>query len=102
MSNLRIGTRLLVGFGIIVLLTIFLGFFALRKHSALQTLTEQLDSRDYTVLYALNDINRIEEQMRATRELAILSLALRTQHLPAQPSAPLAAQWLQRSEEHTS
>lgn len=95
MANLRIGTRLLLGFGIVVALTVMLGFYAMDRHRALQTLTQQMDSRDFAALESLREIARTEDQMRTTRATTLLSASLRRDRLPADDPAGLQRQWLQ-------
>ncbi|HUB34048.1 MAG TPA: methyl-accepting chemotaxis protein [Bryobacteraceae bacterium] len=89
MANMRIGTRLLLAFGAIVLLTIFLGLYALAKDNQLQALTRELDSRDFESTDALLGISRTEDQMRAARAEALVSALLRRDNLAAQtPGVP--------------
>jgi methyl-accepting chemotaxis protein len=95
MANLRIGTRLLIGFGVIVLLTVILGVFALTEQGWLQAFADQMTSRDFASLGALRSIASTEDQMRATRALALLSGTLRRNHLPAESPEGLERRWLQ-------
>src|SRR5690349_16220737 len=93
MKNLRIGARLLLAFGIVVALTISMGLYALYKQSMLHYWSEQMTTRDFAVLDSLRGITQSEDQMRATRELVVLSAALRRLNLPADDPAVRARQW---------
>jgi methyl-accepting chemotaxis protein len=93
MANMRIGTRLLLAFGVIVLLTIFLGVYALAKDNQSQALTRELDSRDFESTDTLQAISRTEDQMRAARAEALLSAVLRRDNLTAQAPGVLEQEW---------
>lgn len=93
MKNMRIGTRLLAGFGIVVALSIIIGVYALAKQVALQNITEQMYQRDFSILDSLRGVNRSEEQMRSTRELVLLSAILRKDHLQAADPMALERRW---------
>ncbi|HEU5021471.1 MAG TPA: methyl-accepting chemotaxis protein, partial [Bryobacteraceae bacterium] len=93
MANIRIGVRLMLGFGLIVLLTLALGGYALRKQSDLQTLTQDIDDRDFTTLETLQEITRGEDQMRASREAAFLAALLSQSHLTAESPRSRETEW---------
>jgi methyl-accepting chemotaxis protein len=93
MANIRIGVRLMLGFGLIVLLTLALGAYALRKQSDLQKLTQEIDERDFTTLQSLQEITRGEDQMRATREGAFLAAMLRQAKLSAESPQSRESEW---------
>jgi methyl-accepting chemotaxis protein len=95
MGDIRIGSRLLLGFGITVLLTLLVGGYALRKQSQVQALTEEIDSRDFAALQNIQEISRGETQMRATRELALLAGFERKEHLPTDPPEVKEREWVQ-------
>ncbi len=95
MGNMRIGQRLLLGFGLTVLLTLLVGGYALRKQAELQRLTQEIDNRDVASLQTVQEIIRGEDQMRSSREAAILSAFLRKDHLPADPPELAEREWLQ-------
>ncbi len=101
MANMRIGTRLLLAFGVIVILTIFLGVFALVKDNQLQALTRELDSRDFGSVEALRAISRTEDQMRAARAEALLSAVLRRDKLPAEIPGNLEQEWAKYRDQMT-
>jgi methyl-accepting chemotaxis protein len=92
---MRIGSRLLLGFGIIVLLTLLLGAYALQKHSDLQALTEGIDNRDFTSLQTVQEIMRGEDQMRSTREAALLAAFFRRDKMSTDPPEVREREWLQ-------
>jgi methyl-accepting chemotaxis protein len=101
MADIRIGTRLLLGFGVVVLLTIFIGVYALVKDNQLQALTRELDARDFGSIEALRGMSRTEDQMRATRAEALLSAVLRKENLPAETPGTLERQWIQDRDQMT-
>ena len=49
MRNLRIGTRLLLGFTLIVALTVGLGCYALYEQAQARQFTNHMDTRDFRV-----------------------------------------------------
>jgi methyl-accepting chemotaxis protein len=93
MNRMRIGARLLAAFGIVVALSIGMGVYALTKHSALLAFTSQMDKRDFAALDALRGITRSEDQMRATRELVLLSALLRKEHLSNDDASVAERRW---------
>ncbi|HEY4088084.1 MAG TPA: methyl-accepting chemotaxis protein [Bryobacteraceae bacterium] len=93
MANIRIGVRLMLGFGLIVLLTLVLGGYALRKQSDLQGLTQDIDERDFATLESLQEITRGEDQMRASREAAFLAALLSQSHLTAESPRSRESEW---------
>lgn len=93
MKNLRIGARLLLAFGVVVLLTISMGLYAVYKQSMLHYWSDQMTSRDFAVLDSLRGITQSEDQMRATRELVVLSAVLHKMSLPSDNPATLVRQW---------
>lgn len=95
MGDLRIGTRLLLGFGFTVLLTLLVGGYALLKQSEVQALTQEIDSRDFASLETIQEIGRGEDQMQATRETALLAGFLRKEHLPGDPPELREQEWAQ-------
>lgn len=95
MENMKIGPRLLLGFGAIVLLTIVLGVFSLERYSGLQSLTRTIDSRDLATLQSIQGLLRAEDQMRATRELALLAAFLRRERLGSDSPEAMQRRWTQ-------
>jgi methyl-accepting chemotaxis protein len=101
MADMRIGTRLLLGFGVVVILTIFIGVYALVKDNQWQSLTRELDSRDFGSIEALRGVSRTEDQMRATRAEALLGALLRKENLPAQTPGTLEQRWVRDRDQMT-
>ncbi len=95
MGDIRIGTRLLLGFGVTVLLTLLVGGYALLKQSEVQALTQEIDSRDFAALETIQDISRGEDQMQATRDKGLLAGFLRKEHLPTDPPEVREREWAQ-------
>jgi methyl-accepting chemotaxis protein len=93
MGDIRIGTRLLLGFGVTVLLTLLMGGYALLKQSEVQALTQEIDSRDFAALDTIQEIGRSEDQMKVTRDMALLAGFLRREHLPSDPPQVREREW---------
>ena len=93
MGDIRIGTRLLLGFGVTVLLTLLMGGYALWKQSEVQALTQEIDSRDFAALDTIQEIGRGEDQMQVTRDMALLAGFLRREHLPTDPPQAREREW---------
>jgi len=93
MANIRIGVRLALGFGLIVLLTLLLGGYALRKQSDLQGLTQDINERDFTTLENLQEITRGEDQMRASHTGAFLAALLSQNHLTGESARSRESEW---------
>lgn len=94
MDNIRIGRRLLLGFGAIVALTVLLGTFSLQRYAALQGLNENMAARDLTAMSRILELQRTEEQLRGIRTLALLSAFLRKERLPAEPVEVLRRRYM--------
>jgi methyl-accepting chemotaxis protein len=94
MGDIRIGSRLLLGFGVTVLLTLLVGGYALSKQYQVQDLTQEIDSRDLSALQQIQEINRGEDQMRSTRELALLAGFMRKEHLPTEAPEAQEREWM--------
>lgn len=77
MENIRIGTRLLLGFGAIVFLTLSLGLYAVNRQSALQTITREIENRDFRMLQSIQLVEQNEERMRLARNRSLLTGFLR-------------------------
>jgi len=93
MRNLRIGTRLLLGFTLIVALTVALGCYALYEQAQARQFTNHMDTRDFRVVQAIQQLSGSESDMRATRELAMMNAALEKLRLPAENPAAQEAAW---------
>ncbi len=93
MKNPRIGTRLLIGFAVMVLLAVVIGAYALYKHGEVRSFTAQMDERDFRTLDALRQIAKGEDQMRATRELAVLTALLRRDKLADEDPVTSERNW---------
>lgn len=95
MGNMKIGSRLLLGFGLTVMLSLLLGSYALRKQLQLENLTQEVDQRDFASLQTLEQIISGENMMRAYLESALLSAYLRRDHIPSDTPQVSEAQWRQ-------
>ena len=99
MNNFRMGTRLLLGFGGVVLLTLLLGLYALQRQDRVQGLTRDIETRDLRTLQNISALAQQEDRMRLTRERALLAAYLRRDRLQA-PSPEIAERsWVQNRDE---
>jgi methyl-accepting chemotaxis protein len=100
MRNLRIGTRMLLGFGVVLGLTILVGAYALFQLAAERNFSSDMNSRDYYVLDALRQLSRTEDRMRATRELALVNTILRRDRLTAEDPGAAEREWQQNRDQN--
>jgi methyl-accepting chemotaxis protein len=82
MKDMRIGTRILLGFGVVVALTVAMGWYALYKQAAVRTFTEEMDNRDFRILETLRRVAKGEDAMRATREMVLVRHLSQRDRLP--------------------
>lgn len=94
MSNLKIGTRLLFGFGVIVALAIVLGVYALNTQRQLQYLSQQVDNRDIAVQQGIQDLMGSEAQMRGAGESAMLDAFLRRDRVGGASPQSIQREWM--------
>ena len=99
MDNVRIGTRLLLGFGVVVLLTIVLGLYAVQRQRQLHSLTTELEVRDFRVLQSISVVEHGEDRMRAARQQVYLAAFLRRDHLPSRSPEALEREWVRTRDE---
>ena len=95
MGNMKIGSRLLLGFGVTIMLTVLVGGYALRKQLQLQAMTKEIESRDLTTLQTVLDIIRGEDQMHLARQEALLAAFVRKDRLPSERPELKQQEWLQ-------
>jgi hypothetical protein len=93
MRNLRIGTRLLLGFTLIVALTVGLGLYAIYEQTRVREFSSHMDTRDFRVVDAIQQLENNESQMRATREMALLNAALARERLGVEDGSVQEAAW---------
>src|SRR5215510_8548170 len=95
MGNMKISSRLLLGFGITVALTLLVGWYALQKQQQLRNMTTEVENRDLAALQTLQGIIRSEDQMRRTREGTLLAAFLRKDRLSSDPPEVSQREWSQ-------
>jgi methyl-accepting chemotaxis protein len=100
MRNLRIGTRILFGFGVVLGLTILVGAYALFQLAAERKFSTDMNNRDYYVLDALRQLSRTEDRMRATRELALINTILRRDRLGGEDPSAVESEWRQNRDQN--
>ncbi len=99
MNNLRMGTRLVLGFGGVVLLTLILGLYALQRQSQLQAMTEEIENRDFRTLQNISALFQQEDRMRNARHQALLSAYLRRDRIPTSSPEAVERNWSQTRSE---
>src|SRR5215471_19292357 len=102
MENIRIGTRLLIGFSGVVLLTMILGLYALYRQNAAQALTQEVQTRDFRTLQSVQLLEQREERMRAARQRVLLNAYLRRDHLSSPAPEAVEHEWMQARDENQS
>jgi methyl-accepting chemotaxis protein len=95
MKNMRIGTRILLGFGLVVGLAVALGVYALVMHGRAQKFNEEIDTRDARLLETLRLLAASETNMRVLREHALVNRLLARQGLPANDPSVFESEWRQ-------
>lgn len=93
MQNLKIGTRLLLGFGVIVALAIVIGVYALSTQRRLQELSQRVDNRDTSIQQGIQDLMSSEAQMRGAGESAILAAFLRRDRIGSDSPITTQREW---------
>lgn len=100
--KMRIGTRILLGFGIMVALTIGLGWYNIEKQAAARSAAAEMENHDLVALAELARIVQSEHKMRSVREFAVAQHLLRRTHLPARDPAILQEEWRRMRDEALS
>lgn len=71
-GNMKIGRRLSIGFGIVILITVFVGLFSLLKLQTLAELTENIYEHPLVVSNAVRDIRaNINAMHRSMKDVAL-------------------------------
>ncbi len=91
--RMRIGTRILLGFGAIVALTIALGWYGLLKQGEVRRHAAEMEDHDFRALGKLTHIVRCEYQMRALREIATWQYVGRKAGLPVEDPGAVFEEW---------
>lgn len=100
MKNIKLGTRLAFGFGVVVLLSVLLGSYALRSYAQLQTLMLQIETRDFAALQATATLTRSEDQLRNARQAALVAGFLRRDRLAGDLPEAARRRWLNLHQEN--
>jgi methyl-accepting chemotaxis protein len=100
MRKMRIGSRILLGFGIVLVLTVGLGGYALYEQAAVRAFSEQMDSRDFRVLDTFRQIDKAEQEMRATREQVLADALLLKDHIAGAEPAVHQRDWERNKEQN--
>src|SRR5690606_17763140 len=95
MKNMRIGKRILLGFGLVVGLAVALGVYALVMQGRAQKFNEEIDTRDARLLETLRLLATSETNMRVLREHALVNRLLARQGLPAGDPSVFESEWRQ-------
>lgn len=92
MTNLRIGTRILLGFGLVVVITLALGVYSLSRQGNYHRLTSDMTSRDLRLLQETAHAST-ERRMRTLRLQVLIGALLRNAGMPAGDLTPLENAW---------
>jgi methyl-accepting chemotaxis protein len=95
MENMRIGQRLLLGFGALVAIGALLGVFALARYSVLQGFNEDMFQRDYSTTLNILTLASNQDQMSAARARALSAALLRRDKQPSDSPEALRRRWMQ-------
>ena len=99
MTKIKIGTRIVLGFGAVVAMTLGLGWYGLVKLAQVRYHTSEIETRDFVVLNMVEKISHNEEQMRLTRERALTQLLLRRARLQEDGRVAPEQEWRQADEQ---
>ncbi|HWQ52361.1 MAG TPA: methyl-accepting chemotaxis protein [Bryobacteraceae bacterium] len=92
---MRIGTRILLGFGMVVALTVGMGLYALKQQANVRKFSSEIDTRDARILDTLRQIAGAEGRMRALRGHAMVYHLLARQRTPVGDPKTLQQEWMQ-------
>jgi len=81
MTNLRIGTRIILGFAIVIGLMLALGLFSISRQSRYHKLTSDIYERDLSLLTAVRNAST-EQRMLTLRHQVLIDVLLRAAGLP--------------------
>ncbi|MBZ5586497.1 MAG: methyl-accepting chemotaxis protein, partial [Acidobacteriia bacterium] len=98
MKNMRIGARLLLGFGVVLALTVGVGIYALVQQESVRRFMSEMNDRDLQVLQTINQLSDSEDQMRASREMALTNALLLKDKLGTEGPEGQEALWRQNRE----
>jgi methyl-accepting chemotaxis protein len=93
MKNMRIGARILLGFAIMLTLTVTLGAYAVYEDGRAREFTASMDDHDFKVLDTFRGVLRSADQMRALRAGAISEALLRKERLDGNSPAVNGKEW---------
>jgi methyl-accepting chemotaxis protein len=99
MTKINIGTRILLGFGAVVAMTLGLGWYGLAKLAQVRYHTSEIETRDFVVLNMVEKISHSEEQMRLTRERALTQYLLHRARLQEDGRIAPEQEWRQADEQ---
>ena len=100
MRRLRIRSRILLGFSIVLALVIVVGGYALYEQAAVRDFTLQMYNRDLRVLEGFRQLDKTENRMRAMRELALLNALLRKDHLEGSDPVINEQEWTRAKDQN--
>jgi len=98
--NVTIGQKILIGFGVVVALTIGLGWYGLSKLAEVREITSAVVDRDFKAMESLREIGASRDAMKVLRERALNAHLLRRAGLTDQDPTPFQEAWF-RDQERT-
>ncbi len=91
--KLRIGFRILLGFGVVVCVSLGLGWYGLRKLSQVTALAAEVADHDFVFLALLQEVSENQQQMRTIAGKATVLPLLRKIHLPSEDPLQPQQRW---------
>jgi hypothetical protein len=93
--NMKISTRITLGFGMVVALTLGLGLYSLGRHSDYQQFAAEMRNRDFRVLEDFGEINRVFGDMRYYRARATAAFLATNKGGSGSVAAEMQQSWSQ-------
>ncbi|MBI2504467.1 MAG: hypothetical protein HYW07_14685, partial [Candidatus Latescibacteria bacterium] len=91
--NIAIGKKILLGFGVVIALTLGLGWYGLTKLEEVEGITSRITERDFSHVQLLHNIALIQKDLRVLREEATKEYLLGRTGLAHEDPATLQGQW---------
>lgn len=100
MRSFRIGTRIMLGFGVVVAVTLLLGWYSLDRQERVRVFTTEMNNQDLHVLEQLRRVSQAQDRMLAMRRLALEQYLLRKAGLQDEDPTRTHAEWRQVREQN--
>lgn len=97
--NIAIGKKILLGFGVVIALSLGLGWYGLTKLEEIEGITSRIAERDFSQVQLLHNIALLEKDLRVLRERAVQEYLLGKAGLAHEDPATLQGQWRRAHEQ---